>query len=233
MTLLRTLLALVIVLIAPGYLLLLALFPRGGGPRDAERVVLVIGSSVAVSVIAGLILQLTPQGITAARVDGVLGVMLVALAAGAGVRIWLSRRAAPSAGSESRDFRWRVSLHAAPLLLAGALGVVAIVIARNGAIRFAQRSSFTQLWLLPRQQGAELGVASFEHTTKRFVIALEIGGHLVDWREVTLAPGATYTRNIALGPPRRLARRVNVRLFVGNSTVPYRVVSWTPVATAR
>jgi uncharacterized membrane protein len=232
MTLLRTLLALVAVLVAPGYLLLLALFPRGG-PRDAERVMLVIGVSLAVTVISGLILQLTPQGITAARVDWVLGAIVLVLAVCAAVRVWMSRRAAPSADGQRADFRLRAAVLGAPLLLAGALGVVAFVIARDDAIGVSRRSSFTQLWLLPRHGGAQLGVASFEHGARRFTITVTAGRRVLDRTAITLAAGATYTRNIALTPRQSVTKRIEARLFVGDSTVPYRMVSWTPGAGRR
>lgn len=234
MTVLRTLLALVIVLVAPGYLLLLILFPRGG-PRDAERVMLVIGASLAVSVITGLALQLTPQGITGARVDWVLGALVLLLAVGAAVRVWRDRRRTFSARTtrtysarESSNLRLRAVMRGAPLLIAAMLGVVAVALARNNAIRVSRRSSFTQLWLVPDHGGAELGVESFEHGARRFLITVTAGSQTLSWTAVTVDKGATYTRHVPLTRRQMATKRIEARLFVGSGIVPYRTVSWTP-----
>jgi uncharacterized membrane protein len=235
MTVLRTLLALVIVLVAPGYLLLLILFPRGG-PRDAERVMLVIGTSLAVSVIAGLALQLTPQGITGARVDWVLGALVLLLAVGAAVRVWRDRRRTFSvrtttrtySARESSNLRLRAVMRGVPLLIAALLGVVAVALARNDAIRVSRGSSFTQLWLVPDRGGAELGVESFEHGARRFLITVTAGSQTLSWTAVTVDGGATYTRHVPLTRRQMATKRIEARLFVGSGIVPYRTVSWTP-----
>jgi small-conductance mechanosensitive channel len=232
MTLLRTLLALVVVLFAPGYLILRALFPSGG-PRDAERLALTIGLSLAVSVSAGLILQLTPGKITEPRVDWLLGAIILALALVAAVRV---RRAHPAAATqrERRTVWIRLWLvRGVPLLFAAALGVVAIAIARHGAIRVARRSAFTQLWLLPRAGGAELGVASFEHGRRQFTITVTAGRKLLDRAVISLDAGATYTHDIAVASRQSPTGRIQARLFLGDSTVAYRQVSWTPQAGSR
>lgn len=232
MTLLRTLLALVVVLLAPGYLILRGLFPSGG-PRDAERLALAIGLSLAVSVSVGLILDLTPGKITEARVDWLLGGIILVLALVAGARVVHARRAKgePREQAAARVRLWL--LRGVPLLLAAALGVVAIAIARHGATRVARRSAFTQLWLLPRSGGAELGVASFEHGRRQFTITVTAGQKLLDHAVISLAAGATYTHDIAIAPRQRLSSRIQARLFIGASNVAYRQVSWTPQAGAQ
>ncbi len=231
MTLLRTLLALVVVLLAPGYLLLRALFPTGG-PRDAERLALTIGSSLAVSVGAGLVLQLTSGGITGQRVDRLLGAVLLTLAALAALRTWRAR--------SRRDVRedpiaarrlWL--LRAAPLLLAAGLGVLAIAIARHGALRVSKRAAFAQLWLVPRAAGAQVGVASFEHATTRFIVTVTAGTEVIDRDAITLASGATYTHDIELSKLQSSTMPIEARLLIGTTGALYRTVSWTPTTSRR
>ena len=229
MTLLRTLLALVVVLLAPGYLLLRALFPVGG-PRDAERLALTIGSSLAVSVGAGLVLQLTSGGITEQRVDRLLGAVLLALAVVAALRTWRARTRRDVREDPTASGRLRL-LRGAPLLLAAGLGVFAIAIVRNGAVRVTKRATFAQLWLVPRAAGAQVGVASFEHATMRFTVTVTAGRKLIDRNAITLASGATYTHDIALSKLQSSTMPIEARLLIGKTGAPYRAVSWTPTTS--
>ena len=224
MTALRTLLAVVIVLIAPGYLLLRALFPAGG-PRDAERVALVIGCSVAVSVVAGLVLALTPRGITGAGMDWTLGVTVVALAVIAAVRAPRGRHGGLPGWRKLGRRGVLVAWHGAPWAIAGLLGATALVIVRDSARTVSRRASFTQLWLVPYGTGAQLGVTSFEHGEERYRLTVTAGRRVIVRSAVTLTPGSTYTRQVALTPA-SVTKRIDARLFVGDSTRPYRMVSW-------
>jgi len=61
---LRIVLGLPFVLLFPGYVLVLALFPKKEGMGGVERVVLSFGLSIAVASLIGLILNYTAWGIT-------------------------------------------------------------------------------------------------------------------------------------------------------------------------
>jgi Protein of unknown function (DUF1616) len=226
MTALRTVLAVAFLLAAPGWLMVRALF-GGQGPRDAERLAVAIGCSLSLVVAAGLVLQLTPGGISSSGWDWAIGGELVALAAIVAVR-------ARGAGGESTRLRGqlihsggRLAALAAPCLLVAAMGAAALVIAHKGAAAVARRSSFTQLWLVPRPGGAQLGVRSFEHSTLRFTVTVTANGRILKRSRITLAPGSKFVREIALRPV-AAKKRLEARLFLAAGTVPYRTVVWNP-----
>ena len=60
---LRIILGLPVLLLAPGYALVAALFPRSQGPDALERLALSFGLSIAVVPIIGLVLKFTPLGL--------------------------------------------------------------------------------------------------------------------------------------------------------------------------
>ena len=223
---LRTILALVAILLAPGYLLLRTLYPRGG-PRDAERIALILGCSLAVTVIVGLLLQLTPGGLTtASEAWGIGGVLAVLAAAAAARGVAARRREQPSRGP--RPSALLLARRTLPWVLFGLLGVAAYAIAHRGASSVARRSAFTQLWLIPRDGRLQVGVSSFEHHETPFHVSVTAGHLSIARFKFTLDPGSTYTKEIAVSPRVIATRRLDVRLFLGQSSTPYRKVSWSP-----
>lgn len=223
---LRTILALVAVLLGPGYLLLRALYPRGG-PRDAERIALILGCSLAVTVIVGLLLQLTPGGLTTASETWGIGGALAVLAAAAAARSFAARRREQPSHS-SRPSALLLARRALPWVLFGLMGVAAYAIARSGASSVARRSAFTQLWLRPRDGRLQVGVSSFEHHETPFHVSITAGHLSIAHFKFTLDPGSTYTKEITVSPSAIATRRLDVRLFLGQSSTPYRTVSWSP-----
>jgi hypothetical protein len=226
MGVLRTILALVAILLAPGYLLLRTLYPRGG-PQDAERITLILGCSLAVTVIVGLLLQLTPGGLTTASEIWGIGGVLAVLAAAAAARSVAARRREQSSHSP-RPSVLLLPRRAVPWVLFGLLGLAAYAIARGGANSVARRSAFTQLWLIPRDGRLQVGVSSFEHHETPFHVSVTAGHRSIAHFKFTLDPGSTYTKEITVSPSLIANRRLDVRLFLGQSSAPYRRVSWSP-----
>ena len=225
MEVLRTIIALLAILLAPGYLLLRALYPTGG-PRDAERIALILGCSLAITVIVGLLLQLTHGGLTTTSEEWGIGGVLIVLALAAATRSLAARRGRPS--PPPRPSASLLARRTLPWILFGALGVGAYAIAHRGASAVARRSAFTQLWVIPRDGAFQVGVSSFEHQTSRFHISVTAGHLSLAHFKFTLNPGATYTRQLTLSPTVIATRRLDVRLFLGHSSTPYRRVSWSP-----
>jgi uncharacterized membrane protein len=225
MEVLRTIIALLAILLAPGYLLLRALYPTGG-PRDAERIALILGCSLAITVIVGLVLQLTHGGLTTTSEAWGIGGVLLVLTLAAATRSLAARRHQPS--HPLRSSASLLARRALPWILFGALGVGAYAIAHRGASAVARRSAFTQLWLIPRDGTLQVGVSSFEHHTAQFHVSVTAGPLSLAHFKFTLNPGATYTRQLTVSPNIIAARRLDVRLFLGHGSTPYRRVSWSP-----
>lgn len=85
---LRIVLSLPFVLFCPGYSLLSALFPRQGSLGGIERVTLSFGSSVAVALLIGLILNYTPWGISLYPIIISVTLFIVITSAVAWYRLW-------------------------------------------------------------------------------------------------------------------------------------------------
>ncbi|MCW4010281.1 MAG: DUF1616 domain-containing protein [Candidatus Bathyarchaeota archaeon] len=76
----------VFILFLPGFMLISALYPRGGELDGLEKLALSIGLSLAIVPLVGLMLNYTPWGITLTPIMVSLAVLAEALAAGALVR---------------------------------------------------------------------------------------------------------------------------------------------------
>jgi hypothetical protein len=223
----RILLALFLAFLAPGYLLLRALYPQNG-PTGAERWALVIGCSIAIVVIQGLLLELTPGGITATGTAWAMGVTVVGLAAIAVARARREgQRLLPRRGS-LRSRNGSVLRLAAPCLIVVLLGIVAVDIARDSATDASRRSSFTQLWLIPHGDELQLGVKSFEPESTRFALTVSVGRRELTHYDFALPAASTFTKRLALPRSASATDPVAARLFIGAGDHPYRQVSWVP-----
>lgn len=181
-----TLLALLLVAVAPGYCFTAMLLSPGrvGG---ALRVACVAGLSLVFPAIVGPLLHLTPWGLAA-------DTWLIASAAGAvvcgTVATLVHGTVLPSGRRSQLPGPGRTVL----LALALALVVVAVGIARYG-VEYQPRPEFTQMWLLPGADGssAVLGLRSYEHATRDYRVDFFSGGKVVaTFWPVTLVPGHTY-----------------------------------------
>lgn len=88
----RIILGLFVLLVVPGYMVTLALFPGRAALNGLDRTVLSIGYSLVAVPLVGLLLNATPWGITAPSMAGGLSLLTAALA---GV-VWLQRRSRPA-----------------------------------------------------------------------------------------------------------------------------------------
>jgi hypothetical protein len=192
-------------------------------------VALVLGASLAVAVIVGLLLQLTPGGIGPVSLDGSYAATLAVLSVVAMTRMprrepgQLRRRSAAAARDLRRLLRWGL-----PVALAGLLGALAISTAHGSAVAVSKRSSFTQLWLIPNGDGAQVGVASFAHRAQRLVLVVTVGRSRISRSSVYLRPGSRFVKQLALSRRTVLSKRIEARLFLGDGTRPFRELSWAP-----
>ena len=191
---LRIVLSLPFVLFCPGYSLLSALFPRQGSLGGIERVALSFGSSIAVALLIGLILNYTPWGISLYPVITSVTLFIVIASAIAWYRLWILPAAERFSVSASISMpRWGrmwsgdkilyVCLVCAILVALGSLGYV-IATPKQG-------ERFTEFYILgvdgkaenyPRQvalgEPMELiiGVVNHEHEVVGYRIDIVIDG---------------------------------------------------------
>lgn len=219
-TVARVVIALPFVLVAPGYAIVAAVFPKRG-LGGVETLLFSIGVSVAVATLGGLALNWTPWGL---RTE-VWVVFLAAVALGAG-GVAIARRGGlsttlpvarlPHTGS-GPILRVGVPLLATALVLAVATGVSV-----TGAIH-QPRKGFTQLWILPasghKASAVRLGLANRESATTRYLLRLTAGGHTVrEWRALNLTPGASWQATVTL--PTSLARVGKVEAILSRASSP-------------
>ena len=200
--------------------------------------------SVATIALGGLVLNLTPLGLSSWSWFA-LGLALLGLA-------W----ALPGGRSTSLPERPRTTTlplgHAAMSWAAAVLVVVALVTAGARAPAAAER--FSQLWLVPAtspaspetgeganeaapteaaQPAAEVGVRNVEGQTMTYRVELWLDEALVStWPDVTLANGGTWTAPVDVAVPADV--RLEARLFTAATPAErYRTATlWGPIARA-
>jgi Protein of unknown function (DUF1616) len=199
-------LGLLLALFLPGYALVAALFPDLELGRDdkrtpvAVRIMFSIGSSLALSVLIGFVLNFTPFGLSQRGFSIGLGTLTFALLA-----VALSRRralpqvvSARSPDSEDEPLWNRVSANA--LVRGGVLGLAGIIAA--GAVLFSyleaqriQTPDVLQLWALPSadSQTVEIGLRNLNNTRTDFRLAILRDGYAIaEWTEIRVQPGETW-----------------------------------------
>ncbi len=190
-------------LFVPGYALSVALFPerRGDG---FERLLLALGSSLAISVLAAVALDQAPGGLNARSwCIALAAVTLVSCGVGARRRRAHPRRAAGAPR--------RIRLAAVALACAACAPVAgALAIARLPATGV---QGYTLLWALPKDEAQgtfTVGVRSYELTTTSYVVTARSGTRVVLQRRVTLRPGESWSAAATRAPS--IARAVEVAL---------------------
>lgn len=207
---LRVVAGLLLVLVLPGYALSALVVPAA--PAGLMRVSPVlwrgmwaVGLSLAVAVLGGLLLNLTPLGLTRMSwAVSLAAVTLLAVAASA----WRRRRAMQPRGSAAATpatpaapGRPRFSRIAAGYALAAvALAAAAIMLAVLSAGR-QHSPGFAQLWLVPARSPAvsgqaTLGVRSGYQGTETFHLVLRRGPHPIGTWDFTLGPGRNWQRTV-------------------------------------
>lgn len=209
--LLRALLALPLVLVVPGYLCTMAAFPHR--VHFAERWLLSIGLSLVVVVLGGLVLHLTPWGLTSTAWAVYLSVVVVI---SGGIAWWRRRRTGRSA-SGVRQFTRLTTQSSVMLGVSGLIIVAAFMVARVGAEN-QPVSRFTQFWLLPSKQQDEnrvrLGVANQETQTMMYRVELLVAGSAVtEWPVVQVEQGAQWQIDATLPVAQQQNEVVTARLY--------------------
>jgi len=197
----RALIALPLVLFAPGYAIIAAAFPtsRLGA---IERLLFSLGAGLAVAALAGLLLHWTALGLRPAAWAVALGNITLVASLIALVRRW-QRPASPTVQRPAR-----LTLVEGGLLgLAALLVASALVIARDGALH-QHATGFTQLWVLPdsaaNEESVRLGVSNREPGQIGYRLLVTASGTIIgSWPRITLGPDEQWEATVALptAPP--------------------------------
>lgn len=193
-------LTLPLVLILPGYALTSALFPRRGFGIP-ERLLFSLALSLVITVLGGLLLNLTPWGLRA----GPWAVLLGGITLGAFAVAHLRRRGQSASTSGwlrtvniGFTFRQGLLLGLAALIVCGAVAVSII-----GAER-QPYPGFSQLWMLPAgganpKNAVQLGVSNRESTTMQYRLAVNVDGKVVkEWASINLNPNEKWEATLLL-----------------------------------
>lgn len=212
---LRVALGIPLVLLAPGFVFARALF-RPERSSWERWLLLTLGTSLAIDVCVGLVLNLFAPGLQATSWMIALAVVTVA---GDLVSQALGR---PMPLVRIRPMRWSWPLAAGMAVLLG-LASAGYALSRHSFV--TQRyPGFTQLWLLPEGHGRyQLGVADHEHQLARYSLSLAVVGKRrqtfdlgavrpgTTWSQTVTIPGATPTAWAVLRRNGRAYRSVYLR----------------------
>lgn len=201
---LRVLTGIPLALLLPGYALSLLLSPgkESSGMPLLRRAMWTVGLSLIVTVLGGLVLNVTPIGLSRLGWTILLTAVTVAAAAGVAVdRRYRPIRSAPHAAV-------RITVKAASYGLGAVAAVTAAVwLAYAGAAAQAQ-PDFAQLWLVPAQANAStatVGVRNDHPGTEQFALSLTSGTQAaINWR-FTLRAGQSWQLDVPVttGQPLR------------------------------
>lgn len=224
-------LTLPLVFVLPGYALTSALFP-GQALEFPKRLVFSLGLSLALVVLGGFLLNLTPTGLQASTWAPLLGGITLA----ACVVTFIRRRrrgiaVAELQGGWSSGFSFRQGL---------LLGLAALVVCSAFAVSIVgakqqPHPGFTELWILPATEAnaknaVSLGVGNMEAATMEYRLAVKEDGRVVkEWLSIDLNPNEKWNVTLEL-PQLNLLSAIKVEADLYRANAPtsiYRyVVLW-------
>lgn len=220
----RLLLAVPLALFLPGYGLLSALLPRGG-LATVERAIIAVGASVALTIIGGIALALSPVRLSPLS----WSVMLAAVSLATLALAWRRRTVAGVAGP--RFSRPAVPLAGAVMILIASLLLADVLL---GA-RFIAGQQFSpppeQLWMLPTESarqvrlGMQAGAGGGE-----YVIRLSSAGETVAEYALELAETEQWQTELTVSAEQRAGPLV-ARLYEGGGDIELRFVVLQPATT--
>jgi Protein of unknown function (DUF1616) len=204
-------------LFVPGYGLLSALMV-GSGLSALERTMVAISTSVALTIVCGLLMSVF--GIPIERESWVYALTTISVftLVVAWVRRWQSGVEGP------RPALTRTPVRQTAIVVIAALILVNIVAASRIIASDQFGAPPSALWMVEGSNPyiADLGFRS-DGTGGAYRLVLSANGETIQEFDVTLGPSQTWERQLVLGPEQRSAPLV-ARLFEGDSAVESRFV---------
>ena len=222
-------LTLPLVFLLPGYALTAA-FPSGETLDIPRRLVFILGISLVIVVIGGLILNLTPFGLSA----GSWAVYLSGITLGACIVALLRRQRGSIIVSSLRvedigfTFRQGLMLGLAALIVLGAFAV-SIIGAKQQPTAGYTELSIQSANGANTNNAVSLTVSNNESTTMEYRLAVSVNGKLVQaWTSIDLNPNQNWTTTLVLPQSYTGSAKVEADLYQANTpTKIYRhVILW-------
>jgi hypothetical protein len=204
-------------LILPGYALVAAGMPSGA-VGALERLLFSLGASIALSVIGGFALNLTPWGLRPGSWALLLGGLTLL---GCAVAFMRRRTIPPMSVWVRIDLRWwDFVLFGVAALIAG----MAFVVATNSAAS-PPAAGFTQLSMLPAGDSVQISIHNFESQPMDYRLELAVAGTVVRrWNAIALPNDGQWQASEALNL--RDGADVEARLYRANDpSHVYRLVT--------
>ena len=250
----RIVLGLPLVLFFPGYVFILALFPRKEGMSGIERVALSFGLSIAVVPLIGLVLNYTPWGI---RLYPILVSLLFFIVVMSGIGWYRQWKLLPG---ERFMLRFECKLPSVSHLWASqtprgkilTIVLVVIILSASGALSYVintpkMEDGFTEFYVLNTEGKAEnypraiilgqsakviLGIVNHEHETTVYKIEIAIDGKRAGEIGPTNLNAEEKWEQVVTFTPTRVGpnQKMEFLLYTGVSTDVYeRVHLWIEV----
>ena len=218
-----SLVSLLLVFVFPGLATIAAVAPWAPLARW-DTLTVAIGTSMALVVGTGLLLNLTPPGLDPGVWSGALAAITVAGAvAGMIRRNWNRDSTEIRSGGSGEAESWGRPRPAEIVQILAAVAIVAALLASARAVGSLPQSEFTQLWLLEAGAPAavEVGVLNQEAETVAYSLVLSNGGEVLQRAEFSVSPGSTWEQTIPLGSVQSGEIRADLFRLPDQST-PYR-----------
>lgn len=220
--------ALLLVLVFPGCALTAATFPARPF-AFAERVLLAFGISVTVTIVGGILLNVTPWGLHTATWTASLSGITVAAGVVAFKRI---QRTAPPEPALHPSLQVGVE-QIMILALAGIVAIVAVGVAIIGAVH-QPFAGFTQLAITMAADSTDnavrVEIVNREASPLDYRCTVALGETIIaEWPEIHLASRETWTMRVALPVEAQRTAPVNVLLYRADApNSVYREVTLAP-----
>ena len=224
---------LILVFLAPGYIVSMALFPQSNWSAT-ERVILTLGISLAISVLGGIILYplkipLLPENWAFFYGSIILSIGIIAIIRRS--KSYPARRKtdrAPASHAHLMPRLWQMALFGlSALIFIGAMVLV------QSVAKYYPNTEIVQLWLLPAENSPSpsirLGVMVNESAPAEYSLWLQRGGYIVKtWPHIRLTPGERWETTVQVNPNMLGTGPLEAYLYrYDQPTIPYRhVLLW-------
>ncbi len=227
------LIGLLLVFLAPGYVVSMALFPQSNWSA-MERVILTLGISLAFSVLGGIILyplsvKLSPENWAYYYGSIILGFGIIAIIRRS--KTYPARRKtdrAPESHAYLRPRPWQMALFG----LSALIFIGAMVLAQTVA-KYYPNTEIVQLWMLPAENSSSpairLGIKVNESAPVEYSLWLQRGGYVVQtWPHIIVTPGEPWETTLEVNPNTAGTGPLEAYLYrYDQPTIPYRhVLLW-------
>jgi uncharacterized membrane protein len=206
----RAIMSLPLVIVLPGYAITAAVFPKGtlGVP---ERLLFSMGTSLALAILCGLLLNWTPWGFqVGAWLVLLCGTTLLASLV-AQIRQRRAHAVARTSAHIGLDVRQGLLLSMAVLLIGAAVWMARTPAPQKGL------QGYTMLWMLPDVAGkhaVRLGVRSKEFDTTNYRLRVQVNDQTVrEWPSIQLGPNEQWEETIELSMEQLDAGEVEAALY--------------------